>query len=260
MRLRNLTFGAAVCLWAGVGLGAAKVAALFRLPAVERRPLPADFLSIEEPSGMDLLRDTSRLDYELVAPHFVPQQRPNWSAPATVAILHNAFQVTGARLAAQDEVFDHSADPMVGFLTSWRGASLPDTARLMESNGLHASINYAEDANPRALRERLQDSGEDSADVVVVEFERSQLGLAGGRHVSVVGAYHAGTDRVLILDTASHAYPSAWIPLESLFTGMSALDPVSQQSGGWITVRRGERVASRTHAGALWSPRAQHAP
>lgn len=258
MRLRHLAFGAAVCLWAAAGLGAATTSALFRLPGVSRKPLPEAYLSLEERAGLELLRESARLDYDVLAPHFVPQQRPHWSSAAAVAIARNALVPEG-RLVAQDEVFVNVADPLASVTTTWRGATLPEVARMVDANGLHASVHYAEDANVKALRERLIANADDSSDLLMLEFDRRALGLAGDRHVALVGAFNEATDRVLLLETASHNYPSAWVSTATLFEAMTVADARSGQSGGWVSVRTAERVASRTHAGATWNARGHRA-
>jgi hypothetical protein len=258
MRFRHLALGGAVCLWAAAGIGAATTASLFRLPSQARKPLPEAFVSLDSRAGLDLLRAAPRLDYDVLAPHFVPQQRPEWSAPAAVAIARNALAPAG-RLIAQDEVFAQVGDPASPLITTWRGATLPEVARMADANGLHASVHYAEDATARAFSDRLASDAEDASDVLLLDLDRRVLGLAGGRHVALVGAYDAATDRVLVLETASHHYPSAWVPAASLFDAMMATDPRTGQSGGWISVRTAERVVSRTHAGAAWSARGYRA-
>jgi len=71
-----------------------------------------------------------------------------------------------------------------------------------------------------------------------VNYDRKALGQAGGGHISPVAAYHAPTDRVLILDVARYRYPSVWVPLADLWEAIRTTDSTSGRSRGVVVVRR----------------------
>jgi hypothetical protein len=50
--------------------------------------------------------------------------------------------------------------------------------------------------------------------------------------MSPLGAYDAGSDRVLILDVARYKYPPHWVPTAALFDAMAA--PAGSASRGWL--------------------------
>ena len=72
--------------------------------------------------------------------------------------------------------------------------------------------------------------------LVIVSYSRKQLHQTGDGHFSPVAGYHAGSDCVLILDTARFKYPPHWVPIEQLYRAMQPTDPASGTSRGWVVV------------------------
>jgi len=70
-----------------------------------------------------------------------------------------------------------------------------------------------------------------------VNYSRRALRQTGDGHFSPIGGYHAGSDRVLVLDTARFKYPPHWVPVELLFAAMQAQDGATGQSRGWLGLR-----------------------
>jgi glutathione gamma-glutamylcysteinyltransferase len=54
-----------------------------------------------------------------------------------------------------------------------------------------------------------------------------------------VAAYHAGTDRVLLMDVARYKYKPAWVPVKQMFQAMTGIDSTSKLSRGWMLVQAG---------------------
>lgn len=69
---------------------------------------------------------------------------------------------------------------------------------------------------------------------MIVSYDRKHFNQTGGGHFSPIGAYHAGKDLVLILDTARFKYPPHWLPLEQLWASMIEKDPATGRSRGYI--------------------------
>ena len=87
-------------------------------------------------------------------------------------------------------------------------------------------------------RALLQRSLNDPEDRLLVNYQRSALGQPGGGHISPLAAYHAASDRVLILDVARYRYPAVWVRAEDLWQAMRTVDSSSGRSRGLVLIRR----------------------
>ena len=84
------------------------------------------------------------------------------------------------------------------------------------------------------LRANLSQPG----DRLLANYLRPTLGQAGGGHIAPLAAFHAPTDRVLILDVARYRYPSVWVPVADLWAAIRTLDSTSGRSRGLVTIQR----------------------
>jgi len=75
-----------------------------------------------------------------------------------------------------------------------------------------------------------------SGTVVIASYSRPAVGQTGDGHFSPLGAYHAGTDSALVLDTARFKYPPHWLPLETLHAAMRPPDSATGAPRGWMVV------------------------
>ena len=75
-------------------------------------------------------------------------------------------------------------------------------------------------------------------DRLVANYLRPTLGQAGGGHIAPLAAFHAPSDRVLILDVARYRYPSVWVPVADLWAAIRTLDSTSGRSRGLVTIQR----------------------
>lgn len=76
--------------------------------------------------------------------------------------------------------------------------------------------------------------GNSSATKLVCSFSRAALGQTGDGHFSPIGAYHAESDSVLVMDVARFKYPPYWASLEDLYQAMQPIDEATQKSRGWF--------------------------
>ncbi|KAF4704172.1 hypothetical protein FOZ63_023304 [Perkinsus olseni] len=74
--------------------------------------------------------------------------------------------------------------------------------------------------------------------VLVVSYDRAAVGQAGSGHFSPIGAYHAASDSVLVLDVARFKYPPHWIKLPRLVKAMYPIDNATGNSRGYIVLGR----------------------
>jgi len=86
------------------------------------------------------------------------------------------------------------------------------------------------------LRALLQSKLRDDGQFVLVNYLRTTLKQKGGGHWSVLAAYDAETDRVLILDVAKFKYTPAWVDIPTLRTAIDTMDTTSNKPRGLILV------------------------
>ncbi len=63
----------------------------------------------------------------------------------------------------------------------------------------------------------------------------------GGGHWSVLAAYDAPSDRVLILDVAKYKYEPAWVRIPALQKAIATLDTTSNKARGLVFVSERDR-------------------
>ena len=73
---------------------------------------------------------------------------------------------------------------------------------------------------------------------IVCSYSRRLLSQTGDGHFSPSGGYHPVRDLVLILDTARFKYPPHWVPLQTLWEAMLAIDKETGLNRGFSLVQR----------------------
>ena len=112
------------------------------------------------------------------------------------------------------------------------GSSNTQTQKAGDGCCAPAGRNAGEAAN--------QHDGHPSA-FLAVSYSRAALEQAGGGHFSPVGAYHAESDQVLILDVARFKYPPHWVPLPLLWKAMLLQDHATGLARGYVVLTRSTR-------------------
>ena len=103
----------------------------------------------------------------------------------------------------------------------------------------------ADDATLAQLREMLAANEETAEDVLLLYFNQGVItGDWDGPHVSLIGAYNAAEDRVLILEVDQEWYIPYWtqvpVLLEAMLKPTSAEHGVLEgETGGFVHVKRG---------------------
>lgn len=109
---------------------------------------------------------------------------------------------------------------------------------LAQSPALVVERFHADQLSLAQWRALLRHSLQDPQDRLVVNYQRSALGQAGGGHISPVAAYDSKTDRALILDVSRYRYPAAWVSAADLWQAMRSVDPSAGRSRGLLLIRR----------------------
>lgn len=200
----------------------------------QNKPLPEHTVSIHSDRGSDLLHESDyATDYLPLDEHLQAQVYRSYCGVATGTAVAEAF---GAE-ARQRTFFEETTDPPV---SSWNaffsGLTLRELADLLEARGYEVQVRYAGETSAATFRREARANLDSTGDFVVVNYLRRAAGQDGGGHISPLGAYHAGSDRLLVLDTARYKYPPFWITTDRLFEAMATEDDASRRTRGYLLV------------------------
>ncbi|KAF9432641.1 hypothetical protein BGZ76_010520 [Entomortierella beljakovae] len=71
---------------------------------------------------------------------------------------------------------------------------------------------------------------------MVLSFSRASLGQTGSGHFSPIGGYHAGEDKVLVLDCARFKYPPFYATIPELWESFLGTDPETGKCRGYFLI------------------------
>ncbi|KAK5971612.1 Glutathione gamma-glutamylcysteinyltransferase [Trichostrongylus colubriformis] len=114
------------------------------------------------------------------------------------------------------------------------GINLTQFVCLATCNRLHAEVHYGNEEEDflTRLRRDLIESVRGETRVIVASYDRSQLQQTGTGHFSPLAAFHAKSDRVLIMDVARFKYPPHWVELKQLQKAMCSIDISTKKARG----------------------------
>ena len=205
------------------------------------QPLPPQLVALDSDQGRRLLAEsTASRDFFALVGTF-EQQRSSalCGVAASVAVL-NALPLRAPELPSmspwraftQENVFDQAALEAVGR----GGATLEQLASYLRSAGADARAVHASDTTLAEFRTEAARNLATAGDYLLVDFLRAELGQDFGAHWSPLGAYHAASDRFLVLDVNRIRYPPYWARAEDLFRAMNTSDPDAGASRGYLVV------------------------
>jgi hypothetical protein len=116
--------------------------------------------------------------------------------------------------------------------------TLAELAALLSSHGVKAEAIHGDQLSLEQFRGLLRANLSQPGDRLLANYNRPSLGQAGGGHIAPLAAFHAASDRVLILDVARYRYPSVWVPVADLWAAIRTIDSTSGRSRGLVTIRR----------------------
>ncbi|MGB7251835.1 MAG: phytochelatin synthase family protein [Phormidesmis sp.] len=117
--------------------------------------------------------------------------------------------------------------------------------RLMRPRGTEATFasypvqvtrHYGSDISLDAFRQLVATNLTEPNNFVVVNYLRRAVGQERGGHISLLGAYDAQTDQVLILDVSRYKYPPVWVKVETLWKAINTVDSVSGLTRGVVVI------------------------
>jgi hypothetical protein len=189
-----------------------------------RLPLPEHLIALDSAEGAALLAASEHGAYDRLVPHYVPQRNPNFCGPATIAMILNALGAGAGRRFDQDSVFTRRTEAVRGQGAIVRqGMNLATLGGYLAAHGLRVEVHQAGQSSLAEFRETAVAALGDAERYVAITYAREALGQEGRGHVSPLAAYHAESDRFLVLDVSRHKYPPVWVEAGRLFAAMNTV-------------------------------------
>jgi len=225
------------------------------------QPLPPSLIPLDSDEGRKLLVESNaNRDYFSLSSQFLTQRSTSYCGVASGVMVLNALPLAAPeapewapfRAFTQDNIFNEEARKAVTpEAVSRGGLTIAQLAQLLRANHADVEETFADASTLAHFRDqvsRVQASGDD---FVLVDFLRGELGQDTGAHWSPIAAYHAASDRFLVLDVARFRYPPYWAKAEDLFRAMNTRDPDSGKSRGWLVVTPSRGAPPRVAVGSM---------
>ena len=204
-------------------------------------------LALDSEQGRQWLRESRHAEafYRLVH-YFNAQQNLDYCGVASSVMVLNALPVprpTDAIHApypffTQDNFFSPAVcKVLTPQQAAASGMNLQQLAAVLNANtGVVATPTHASAASLDAFRDLALAHLNSATSFILVNYNRPSIRQQGGGHISPIAAYHQGADAFLILDVSQYKYPPSWVPAAMLWSAMSAIDPGSNMSRGYVMV------------------------
>ena len=184
-------------------------------------------------------------DYWQLAPSFVAQQTQSYCAVASAVTVLNAMPIKKPvdpiyapyAYFTQRDFFTPAVSKIIDAQTVLaQGMTREQMVAALQAQGVHARSIVGDTLGDDGLRNLLRGALGDDGQFVLANYLRQSLGQVGGGHWSVLAAYDAQSDRVLVLDVAKYKYEPAWVALPALRQAIATLDTTSGKVRGLVLV------------------------
>lgn len=186
-------------------------------------------------------------DYWQLSPWFAEQVNQTYCSVATAITVLNSMPIKKPvdPVYAPNAYFTQSNyfTPGVTKIISARtvlsqGMTRDEMVKTLSRHGVKATSIAGDSIDDNALRTLLQKALGDDGQFVMVNYLRTAVGQEGGGHWSVLAAYDAQSDSVLILDVAKYMYAPAWVGISTLQKAIATLDTTSNKARGLVLVSK----------------------
>jgi len=205
-----------------------------------RRPLPAPAVELSSARGVELFSEaltagTARCFFRLME-QLHTQNEPQFCGLATLVTVLNALNVDPQRRWKGNWRFysEELLDCVSLSVVREKGIDFDKLASLARCNGLVVSAQRATSTTLDDFRQAVSQASASEKSCLVLAYSRQAVGQTGSGHYSPLGAYHAPSDMVLILDCARFKYRPHWLPTELMWNAMNHVDPDTQLSRGFM--------------------------
>ncbi len=184
-------------------------------------------------------------DYWQLSPWFAEQMNQTYCSVASAITVLNAMPIKKPidPVYAPNAYFTQSnyfTPEVIKVITPQtvlaQGMTRDEMTKTLIRQGVKATTIAGDAIDDTTLRALLQTALGDDGQFVLVNYLRSAVGQSGGGHWSVLAAYDAQSDRVLILDVAKYMFAPAWIEISTLQKAIATIDSTSNKARGLVLV------------------------
>lgn len=118
------------------------------------------------------------------------------------------------------------------------GMTRQQMTETLARHGVKSKTIAGDALNDQGLRSLLRKTLGDDGRFVLVNYLRESLGQEGGGHWSVLAAFDAPSDSVLILDVAKYKYAPVWVGISTLRQAIATIDTTSNKARGLVIVSK----------------------
>jgi hypothetical protein len=231
----------------------ALVIALF----AQLQPLPPTLVPLDSDEGRRLLIESgANRDFFPLASHFATQPSTSFCGVTSAVMILNAMPIAAPpvpelapfRAFTEANIFDaEGASGLTAARVSGGGLTMDQLAHLLRVNHAAVEESFADASSLEAFRAQAAAALASGERFVLVDFLRAELGQDMGAHWSPLAAYHAASDRFLVLDVARFRYPPYWATAADLYRAMKTGDLDSGKSRGWLLAARAPDAPAPVH-------------
>ena len=192
-------------------------------------------------------RIPSDADYWQLAPTFAVQMTQSYCSVASAITVLNAMPIrkpvdpayapyayfTQSNFFTADVIKVISPQTVLAM-----GMTREQMADTLTRHGVKATSVAGATLDDGSLRTLLQRALGADGQFVLANYLRANLGQVGGGHWSVLAAFDAQSDSVLILDVAKYKYTPAWVAISTLRQAIATIDTTSNKSRGLVVVSK----------------------
>jgi hypothetical protein len=205
-----------------------------------------DVIYWNSPAGKELrARIPADADYWQLIPTFATQRTQSYCSVASAITVLNAMPIRKPvdpifkpyAFFTQSNFFTPEVSKIISAKTVLKqGMTREEMAETLRAQGVKAKSFAGDTFSDESLRALLQKALGDDGQFVLANYLRQSLGQVGGGHWSVLAAYDAKSDRVLILDVAKYKYSPAWVGIDTLRQAIATIDTTSNKARGLVIV------------------------
>ncbi len=184
-------------------------------------------------------------DFWQLSPTFAVQQTQSYCSVASAITVLNAMPIKKPvdpayapyAFFTQSNFFTPEVTKVISAQTVLKmGMTREEMVKTLTLQGVKAESIAGDTLNDDSLRALLQKALGNDGKFVLVNYLRAVLGQVGGGHWSVLAAYDAASDHVLILDVAKYKYSPVWVGISTLQKAIDTIDSTSHKARGLVLV------------------------
>ena len=209
--------------------------------------LPDNLVACESPQGRQLFQESkTKESFWHLAQFYATQPDLGSCSVASCTMVLNALPIPRPvspahktfRLFTPENFFSPAVSAICSReKVSSSGMTLDQLVQTLATYPITVECRHASSAEGiSAFRHVLGQALQQPDQFIVVNYLRKSLGQQFGGHISPVGAFHEGADRVLILDVSNYKYPWVWVKTEDLWQAMSTVDDDSKLPRGYAII------------------------